>query len=213
MARVAVLSLAVWLGIPLVPAPLLVNRTGMSQVVLARRSVLDGVMGQISALETRVGRADRARLEQHFDSVRTLELRLSTAPSVCTTPADPGEFPDVSGNEQIEQQNRAMSDLCAVALACDLTRAFSMFFSTAGSGVIMWPIGATNSLHQINHDEAAPYPTVHAATTYTMAQLAYTEATTRGCAPERKAQLSKQLVAYCKLDTLAMVELARALVE
>ena len=47
----------------------------------------------------------------------------------------------------------------------------------------------------------------------TMAQLAYTEATTLGCAPERKAQLSKQLVAYCKLDTLAMVELAWALIE
>jgi hypothetical protein len=144
-----------------------------SQVVAARRSVLDGVMGQITELESRVGRSDRARLEQHFESVRTLERRLATGPSVCATPENPGDFGDVGGNEPIEQQNRAMSDLCAVALACDMTRAFSMFFSTAGSGVIMWPVGATNSLHQINHDQPAPFATVHAATTYTMEQFAY----------------------------------------
>lgn len=143
------------------------------QIDLARQSVLDAVGEQIRALQPRVSRADSIRLEQHWDSVRALELRLAAGASSCTPPADPGDFPDVGGREQIAEQNRAMSDLCALALACDLTRAFSMFFSTAGSGVIMWPVGAANGLHQINHDEGAPYPTVHAATVFTMEQLGY----------------------------------------
>lgn len=144
-----------------------------AQIDLARQSVLDNVGSQIRALQPRVSRADSIRLDQHFESVRALELRLAAGAAACAMPVDPGDFPDVGGREQIAEQNRAMSDLCAIALACDLTRSFSMFFSTAGSGVVMWPVGASNSLHQINHDEGPPYPTVHAATVFTMEQLAY----------------------------------------
>jgi hypothetical protein len=144
-----------------------------SDVDLARRSVLDAVMGQVRGLQGRVGSRDRARLEQHFESVRTLEQRLAAGVSACMEPANPGDFPDVEGREQIEQQNRAMSDLLVTALACDLTRSFSVLFSPAGSGVVVWPVGARNSLHQICHDEPNPQPTVHAAVVFTMEQLAY----------------------------------------
>ena len=64
-------------------------------------------------------------------------------------------------------------DLVALALACDLVRVFSVMFSTAGSGVVVWQAGAKNGLHQICHDEAVPQPTVHAAVVLTMKQLAY----------------------------------------
>lgn len=140
----------------------------------ARRSVLDAVHEQIRALQQRVGARDRQRLEQHFDSIRALEQRLAAGNPVCATPPAPApDYPDVDGKEQIAEKNRAMSDLMAVALACDLTRAFSVMFSTAGSGVIVWPAGARNSLHQICHDEPNPQPTVHRAVVYTMEQLAY----------------------------------------
>ena len=64
-----------------------------------------------------------------------------------------------------------MSQLVALALACDMTRAFSVMFSTAGSGVIVWPAGAQNSLHQMCHDEAGDQPMVHAAVVYQMERL------------------------------------------
>jgi hypothetical protein len=143
-----------------------------AQIDRARRSVLDVVSAQITALQGRVSVADRARLDQHFTSVRQLEMRLAAGASACTVPADPGTFPDVDGREQIEQQNQAMSDLVALALACDLTRVFSVLYSTAGSGVIVWQVGATNSLHQTCHDQPLPQPTVHAATVFTMERLA-----------------------------------------
>jgi hypothetical protein len=40
-----------------------------------------------------------------------------------------------------------------------------------------------------------------------MALDAYREAVAPGTAPERKAELERQLLAYCELDTLAMVRL------
>lgn len=157
------------------PSRLFARLFGMpvdAQIDSARRSVLDVVHGQIRSLQGRVGSADRERLEQHFDSVRQLEMRLAAGASACTVPADPGDFPDVDGREQIEAQNEAMSDLVALALACDLTRVFSVLYSTAGSGVIVWQVGASNSLHQICHDHPLPQPTVHAATVFTMERLA-----------------------------------------
>jgi hypothetical protein len=44
-----------------------------------------------------------------------------------------------------------------------------------------------------------------------MAQAAYQEAVSPGCEPARREQLRRELIDYCTLDSLAMVELARAL--
>lgn len=142
------------------------------QLDLARRSVLDSVKGQITRLQGKVGARDRARLDQHFESIRAIELRLGAAQAACAVGEPPlPDYPDIEGREQIQEKNTAMSQLVALALACDLTRAFSVMFSTAGSGVIVWPTGAPNSLHQMCHDEPGAQPQVHAAVTYIMERL------------------------------------------
>lgn len=143
----------------------------------ARRSVLDAVMGQFSRLRPRLGANDRRRIDQHFESIRALELRLAAEPISCAIPEEPGSYPDQNGQEQIEAKNEVMSELVALALACDLTRVFSVQFSTCGSGVIVHAAGATDGLHRTTHDEPmsgtpSTQPIVHAATTFTMRQLA-----------------------------------------
>lgn len=140
---------------------------------LARRSILDGVGAQIQSLQHQVSQHDRRRLDQHLTSIREIERRLSQLAGQCKAPAMPGDFPDREGKEQIAEKNRAMSDLLAVALACDLTRSFSVMFSSAGSGVVVWQAGAVNGLHQTCHDEPSPQPIVHRAVVFTMQQLAY----------------------------------------
>jgi hypothetical protein len=125
---------------------------------------------QARRLQGRLGTRDRARLDQHLSSIRDIELRLQAAAPQCATPANPGDFSD-EGDEPIVEKNQAMSDLLAMALSCDLTRVFTVMFSTAGSGVRIWQVGANNSLHQINHDEAPPAPTVHACVVFEMQQL------------------------------------------
>ncbi|MCB9758226.1 MAG: DUF1552 domain-containing protein, partial [Alphaproteobacteria bacterium] len=86
--------------------------------------------------------------------------------------SEPDTYPDVNGQEQIAQKNLVMAELVALALSCDLTRSFTVQFSSAGAGVVVWPAGASNSLHQMCHDESPPQPGVHAAVTYIMEQLA-----------------------------------------
>ena len=149
-----------------------------ADIIHKRRSVLDAVTGQLGRLRPRLGARDRQRLDQHLESVRALELRLAATPSVCERPAYPDAYPDLNGQEQISEKNQVMSELLALALACDMTRVFSVLFSTCGSGVIMHPAGATDGLHRTSHDEPmsgnpATQPIVHAATVYTMHQLAY----------------------------------------
>jgi len=142
------------------------------QLDLVRASVLDAVGGQVTDLSRRLGQTDRIRLEQHLDSIRTLETRLGAGAGSCTFGEPVADVPDVEGLEQITEKNLVMSQLLALALACDLTRVFSVQFSTCGSGVIFWEAGATDGLHSTCHTEANPQPIVHAATTLTMGHLA-----------------------------------------
>lgn len=142
-----------------------------SQLDLVRASVLDSVGGQIGELDRRLGRADRQRLDRHLTSVRELEKRLDDGTGHCTPPIRPTD-PIDTGREPIEEKNAVMSELLALALHCDLTRVFTLQFSSAGAGLVWWQVGATNSLHYTCHVEPMPQPIVRAATRMTMAQLA-----------------------------------------
>ena len=139
------------------------------QVDAARRSILDAVSEQTRALQARVGKHDRLRLDQHLASVRTLEQRLATPRPACMIPAMPGD------PASIDEANRMLSDLLVMALACDLTRVFSVMFSQAGSGIVlsMPDVGATNGLHHHCHFDPNPQGVVQRAVVFTMKQLAY----------------------------------------
>jgi hypothetical protein len=146
------------------------------QVVAARVSVLDAVADQLGSVKNnpRLGQQDLVRLDGHLTRVRELEQSLSLPPAECTTPLDPGDLTtDIEGQEQIEQKNQAQSRLIALALACGLTRSFSIMFSTCGSGVIMWPVGLGEGQHYLNHTMPAPYDGLHNAVVFTMQQLAF----------------------------------------
>jgi hypothetical protein len=145
---------------------------GRSELDPTRRSVLDAVADQTTNLRRRLGAADQARLDMHYAAVRDLERRLEEAAPTCGTPSPPVSPVEPPGAEPIEEKNLIMSELVALALSCDATRVFSVLFSTAGSGVVWWQEGATTGLHRLCHDEAMPQPTVHAAQTRTMEQLA-----------------------------------------
>lgn len=140
---------------------------------LARRSVLDVVRTQTADLSRRLGAADRARLAQHEESIRGLERRIALAATlVCDAPAAPSPVVDELGHEAIAERNAIQSQLLAVALACDLTRAFSVQFSSAGAGTLFWQVGAADGMHSLCHNESGEQPQVHANVVFTMAQLA-----------------------------------------
>ena len=142
-------------------------------ILSARASVLNAVSDQIKALEPKLGTKDRQRLDQHLTSVSDLEARLKVPLAECVKPEDPGEFPEEGGIELMEEKNRAQSDLMALALACGLTRSFSIMFSTCGSGAVFWMVGSTDGQHYMNHTEPSPWSKQRDAVKFTMSQLAY----------------------------------------
>ncbi len=143
-----------------------------------RRSVLDAVMADIGALQSKLGSADRVRLEQHLDGVRGLEQRLARLAedppdlAACTRPGEPlAAYPDIDGRPQLSAKSRVFADLLAMSLACDQTRVFTFQHHPALSNPL-FP-AATDGHHNLTHNEGGAQPEVHAITLMVMEALAY----------------------------------------
>jgi hypothetical protein len=151
---------------------------GTADVTLAlRKSVLDGVLADVNRLKMRASAADRARLDQHMENVRSIENRLvgttgGTTSMSCRLPTKPGPVGGSNSKENLEEATKMMSDLIAMALACDLTRVFSMMYSGPTNSTVFWQVNATTGHHALTHDEPDDQPLVHACTTFTMQCLA-----------------------------------------
>jgi hypothetical protein len=143
-----------------------------------KKSVLDTVLGDLAALNKRVGKADRARLDQHAEAIRAIERRLGNdgtggpSPLQCTDPTAPGEFEGEWGQEPLEERMGAMGDLLTLALSCDLTRSFSIQFSGSAAGPVFWQVGADRTHHDLSHDGEDAQDIIEACTIFTMQQLA-----------------------------------------
>ncbi|UJR81237.1 DUF1552 domain-containing protein [Sandaracinus amylolyticus] len=144
-----------------------------------RRSVLDAVTGQARRLQSRVGARDRQRIEEHLDGIRAIETqiaRLQEDPpnlAACMRPTAPTtDYPDLEGRPQMSAISRVMSDLCAMALACDQTRVFSVMFSQPVNNTLF--LDTTAGHHQLTHDEPGnPQPEVNRVVTFVHEEMAY----------------------------------------
>ncbi|MDG1482505.1 MAG: DUF1552 domain-containing protein [Myxococcota bacterium] len=142
-----------------------------------RRSVLDAVMDDISALDAKVSAADRVRLEQHYTGIRELEQRLARLEEdppdleACLQPKSlTADFANIDGRPQIEARNRAMAEMLAMAFACDQTRVVGHYLSDP-VGDTLFP-DASAGHHDLTHNEGGDQPEVHAITTYCMQMFA-----------------------------------------
>ena len=111
----------------------LFNASGKSfdQLRAERRSSLDVVKAELDALRPKAAGEDKRKLDQHLESVRGMELRLSLAAVACPGPAstapgmtrlDPAMV--MNGPTIWERQ----IDVLTAALSCDLTRVASLQF-------------------------------------------------------------------------------------
>lgn len=173
-----------------------------------RKSVLDAVSSDVTGLKAKVGAVDKARLDQHFENIRAIENRIGTtsgmpgsiAQAMCSKPTNPGSFADMSGKEMIEEKMKGMSDLIAMALACDQTRVFSMMFSGSVCGTVYWQVGATGGHHDLTHNEAGDQPLVHASTVFTMKMFALLLQTLKNI-PEGAGNLLDSIAILASSDT------------
>jgi hypothetical protein len=140
------------------------------QLLLRDKSVLDLVIDRSDRLMTRLGSADKARLERHLDEIRELEKRLMTIPGggsptgSCDILPDPGADPasqqllgQTGGNmgwSDEDLRSRVFCDLMHMAFVCDLTRVSTLmlsYFQSFMSAKKLW--NADFDFHSMTHDE------------------------------------------------------------
>lgn len=124
-----------------------------------RLSILDATKEDVATLQSKLGPADKVRLEAHLDSIAELENKLSTAVPVCELPADPNmDNSDPINNEQLTLVHELMSDLLAYAFTCDLTRVGTLLFLEGAAEPNLSEIpGSNGSWHQYSHDTGSWY--------------------------------------------------------
>jgi hypothetical protein len=130
--------------------------------ILARKSVLDAVNGDLSEISARLGPDDRDKLDFHLTSVRQAERALSDIAAnhgACAL-APPQDFRSLPPNERFNEINvetyvpdmlNAMVTLVGAALKCGLTRVGSVQIGYAG-GRWNW---AWRGINRNHHDQIA----------------------------------------------------------
>jgi hypothetical protein len=123
--------------------------------MLARKSLIDLVSADARALQARLGSGDRARIEGHLEALRSLERGLnvqvgSGCSAARTAPVDP---PVDLGRENLAERMKQMSDILALAWACDLTRVVMLEYMVMQADTVFWQVGATEGCHVVTHDD------------------------------------------------------------
>lgn len=125
--------------------------------IMVRHSVLSGLTEQRTSLMKQVGAADRARLDQYFTSLRSLEKGLEVmmqkpAPApTCKVPGAPKEPRIGTDVTLVMERHNLMTDMLVMALACNQTRIFNLAYSEAGSTVTKQ--GEDRNHHIVTHEE------------------------------------------------------------
>jgi len=119
--------------------------------IAQRTSVLDVVSEDTRQLSARLGKRDRERLDEHLSHISEIERRLNVTRAACVSPANPaGTF---TGETTVLEKMDVMSDILVAALRCDISRVFTIAFTTGASLMQMNGAGEINGAgaHQL-HD-------------------------------------------------------------
>ncbi|HKY40630.1 MAG TPA: DUF1552 domain-containing protein [Polyangiaceae bacterium] len=143
----------------------------------ARRSVLSLITDKRERILGKLGAADRARLERHFDEIRDLEMRLAAMPpdagAQCVKPTAPADDLPTgannagSGSDTIgtntgysdeHRRARILADLIHMAFVCDITRVATLQLTVFQSHMNVLPISSElgmpirADLHEVGHN-------------------------------------------------------------
>ena len=126
--------------------------------VMVRKSSLSTVLDETKALNKEIGANDRARLDQYFTGLRDLERRFDLQlkkpdpREACIVTDRPQDLPSGLDADLVAKRHRIMTDLMLMAIACDQTRVFNMFYASAFSATTK--PGYDKPHHTATHEEA-----------------------------------------------------------
>jgi hypothetical protein len=123
-----------------------------------RRSILDFVGAELSALRVRGGVRADADIDAHLESLRELERRVDDIGAACAAPSAPLAF-DPNDRLQYPAIGRAQMDILVEAMGCDLTRVATLLWSGSVSSQTFrfLPTPITEGHHALSHPGANGY--------------------------------------------------------
>jgi hypothetical protein len=123
----------------------------------SKKSVLDFVRNDITTLQGKVGAADRAKLQEYFTSVRSLETevaKLPTTTAACAAPARPADDPN-NGIDTYPTRYGLLQDLIVKAFECDLTRVVPFMIGHETLESTYAGADLTSDWHSYSHNDYA----------------------------------------------------------
>ncbi len=131
------------------------------------RSILDGLIGEVTALKALAGVNEQQKLDQHLESLRALEQQLPPPPAmgtgtvggVAVPPPVAGvgcAAPTVGSPDDIPTIASQQLDLLYQALVCDLSRVASLQGLVSAQSGISFPfVGVSPDHHTLEHGYSA----------------------------------------------------------
>ncbi|MFT5121955.1 MAG: hypothetical protein ACI9QL_005218 [Candidatus Omnitrophota bacterium] len=130
---------------------------------LARRgSILDGVMGEASWMNNRIGAADRTKLDEYLTAVREVEVRTERAnlwldvPKPAIEKSEADRYSRQLNQNQVQMVHRLYYDLMVLALRTDMTRVITCMICSESNGGAIPDIGISQGRHALSHHNGDP---------------------------------------------------------
>ena len=123
-----------------------VSKESQRERMLRQNSILDVVLEQAKELQGQLGSRDRDKLEEYFDSVRTLEKRIQQQEPWIDRPKPKAPVEEPNPGNGTEEQLRSMIEIIGLALKTDSTRAI-----TCVSGFVNGDFGLNGGYHGFSH--------------------------------------------------------------
>src|SRR5262249_54890943 len=115
--------------------------------IRADKSILDAVVGQINAMQRRLGGSDRLRVSEYLETVRDVEKRIHKAEQAnANSTFSPGERP-TGIPDKWQDHRELMFDLLVLAYQPDITRVAT--FDMGGSNYSF--VGVPEAHHDLSH--------------------------------------------------------------
>lgn len=141
-----------------------------------RKSVLDFALGDAQQLHTRLGAADRRKLDEYLYAVREIENRLVRSEKLQIGEDGIPNYPRPAGvPRELNDHSRLMLDMLVLALQTDSTRVATMMFANEGNNRGYPELGAPEGHHDLSHHGKSPdkQEKVAKINRYYVQQLAY----------------------------------------
>jgi hypothetical protein len=113
-------------------------------------SLLDRVTDEVNALDSSLGGADRAAVDDYLGSVREIERRVQMASTADTSALEIPDAPIGVPNDIVEHM-KLMFDLMGLAFQADLTRVITLSLDKEASMRSYQNLGISEAFHPLSH--------------------------------------------------------------